>query len=268
MTTRRAAPTSEARREGPSHPRPLQRGSGTALWQQVYDDLRGRVDDGGLQPGDVLPPEPALALSYGVSRLTARRALAELARSGVIRTEHGIGSFVASRMMRHRIDDGQASLLESMATHGHHVRQLVLTSERRPATGTADSPPGASDEYAYFPDAPGDAVTYHYVRWVDDIPWSLSWATVPAALAPPSWDGTNSLFAAITDHYGVRVYRHERHFSAVAADADDAAWLDVPVGAPLLRLRGTNTDDAGRAVAHITHRIRGDRAEYTLRVPR
>jgi DNA-binding GntR family transcriptional regulator len=246
--------------------RPIHRAAGVAVWQQLRADISGRIQNGGLAPGDPLPSENTLAQTYGVSRLTIRRALADLARAGIVRTEHGVGSFVAAQPLRHRIDDGQVSLLESMAQSGHQVRQLVLDARRiDPAPDGAGS--DVTDEECQFPDFPGAVVVYRYIRWVDELPWSVSSAAVPEALAPPSWDGTNSLFAAMSAAHGVDVRRDDRRFSAVPADPDDAAWLEVQVGAPLLLLKGTNTNTAGQAVARIVHRIRGDRAEYAMRVP-
>ena len=272
-------------------PRPVHRAGGTAVWQQLRADIARRIEADALSPGDALPPETALAEAYGVSRLTVRRALADLVRAGVIRTEHGVGSFVASQALRHRIDDGRVSLLESMAQRGHAVRQLVLDVRRvdHPAAPVTVQPAAAAGEATvipqpggpavvdfrgpageayHFPAFPGPVVEYRYIRWVDELPWSVSFAAVPAALAPPSWDGANSLFAAMASAHGIKIWRDDRRFSAVPATPDDAAWLEVPVGAPLLLLRGINSDSEGRAVAHIVHRIRGDRAEYGVRVPR
>jgi DNA-binding GntR family transcriptional regulator len=271
--------------------RPLLRAGGTAVWQQLRADISRQIEDGALSPGDALPAETALAEAYGVSRLTVRRALADLVRAGTLRTEHGVGSFVASQPLRHRIDDGQVSLLESMAKRGHTVRQLVLDVRQMDHPGVSGAAPPVADtaeaaairpsggpvmagfaaawgEPYGFPSFPGPVVEYQYIRWVDELPWSASFAVVPAALAPPSWDGANSLFAAMSAAHGVKVWRDDRRFSAVLATPDDAAWLKVPVGSPLLLLRGTNSDTEGRALAHIVHRIRGDRAEYGVRVPR
>ena len=245
--------------------RPVQRAAGMAVWQQLRADILGRIESGSLTPGDALPPETALAEAYRVSRLTVRRALADLARIGVVRTEHGVGSFVAAQPLRHRIDDGQVSLLESMAKRGHAVRQLVLDVRRAAPAATETAAPAGEYE---FPAFPGAVMEYRYIRWVDELPWSVSFAAIPAALAPPSWDGSNSLFAAMSEAHGLDVRRDDRRFSAVPANPEDAAWLEVPVGAPLLLLRGTNSDTQDRLVAHIVHRIRGDRAEYGVRVPR
>jgi DNA-binding GntR family transcriptional regulator len=240
--------------------RPVQRAAGMAVWQQLRADILGRIENGSLAPGDALPPEATLAEAYRVSRLTIRRALADLARVGVVRTEHGVGSFVASKPLRHRIDDGQVSLLESMAKRGHTVRQEVLDIRE------AESASAHAGEYE-FPAFPGAVMEYRYIRLVDELPWSVSFAAVPAALAPVGWDGAKSLFAVMSDAHGIDVRRDDRYFSAVPASPEDAGWLEIPVGAPLLLLRGTNCDAEGRTVAYIAHRIRGDRAEYGVRVP-
>jgi DNA-binding GntR family transcriptional regulator len=241
-------------------------------------DLLGRIEAGALRPGDELPPETALAEAYGVSRLTMRRVLADLVRAGAIRTEHGVGSFVAAPMIRHRVDDGQASLVESMTNRGHAVRQLVLdTRHAASITGRAHQVNGSMpipafdfddpDQVPDFVDFPGPVMEYLYVRYVDELPWSVSFAAIPAAIKPPFWNGSNSLFAAISETHDLQIRRNERYFSAVPASPEDAGWLDVPAGSPLLSMRGTNVDRRGRIVAYIAHRLRGDRAEYAVRIP-
>src|ERR1700754_3624402 len=106
--------------------RHLSKQSGTALYRQVAEDLLARIDRSELRAGERLETEGQLASQYGVNRLTIRRALEDLARAGKVRTEHGVGSFVARPPTRHRIDDGEASLSESMARRGMAVRHHVL----------------------------------------------------------------------------------------------------------------------------------------------
>jgi GntR family transcriptional regulator len=52
------------------------------------------IESGRLCPGDPLPSESALARRYGVSRGTARHALAELAGAGLVQPVHGKGRYV------------------------------------------------------------------------------------------------------------------------------------------------------------------------------
>ncbi len=62
------------------------------LWQQLADLLRNRIERGEL--AGRLEAETALAQHYGISRDTVRRALACLARDGLIRSTRGRGTFV------------------------------------------------------------------------------------------------------------------------------------------------------------------------------
>jgi DNA-binding GntR family transcriptional regulator len=234
--------------------------------------LRAQLAEGNLAPGDRLPPEAELGGRYGVSRLTVRRALDDLARSGLVRTEHGVGSFIASPALRHRIDDGHASLSESMSARGIAVRHHVLETERLDARALKAllATPGAAADFAApaFSAFPGPVVRFRFVRYVEEEPWSIGEVHVPAKFAPTNWDGGDSVFARMSAQRGVTVRRTERAFAAAPASPDEAGWLEVPVGAALLVMRGINTDEHDRVIATVAHRIRGDRAEYVMRLPR
>ena len=66
------------------------------LYQAIFDHYRKRIESGMLLPGDPLPSEAQMAQLYGVSNITARRALNELKRQGLAVRERGRGSFVAN----------------------------------------------------------------------------------------------------------------------------------------------------------------------------
>lgn len=142
-----------------------------------------------------------------------------------------------------------------MAERGLTVRHQVLAVTR--LDQTKESP---------FPDFPGPTVRFSFVRLLEEQPWSVGEVLLPASLAPAYWDGSTSVFAAITAEHGLVVTRAERVFGAKPADSDEAARLSVPVGSALLEPRGFNIDQHGRTVATVAHRIRGDRAEYVVRV--
>src|SRR5579862_5068113 len=62
--------------------------------QLVYLALRHRIANGQLDGQGALPGEQALAAEHGVSRVTVRRALAELEKEGLITRRRGAGTFV------------------------------------------------------------------------------------------------------------------------------------------------------------------------------
>jgi DNA-binding GntR family transcriptional regulator len=66
----------------------------TPQYRVIAADLRDAIESGDLRPGEPLPSEAALAKQYGVSRGTARHALAELEGAGLVEPIHGKGRFV------------------------------------------------------------------------------------------------------------------------------------------------------------------------------
>jgi len=57
--------------------------------------VRQRILDGEWQPGQMIPSEAFLAQGYGVAFGTLRQALSLLVQDGVLRRQHGKGTFVS-----------------------------------------------------------------------------------------------------------------------------------------------------------------------------
>lgn len=66
-------------------------------YRRIANELRERIESGELAPGDALPSEAAIVRTYGVSRSTARQALADLVGAGLAESQHGKGRFVRGR---------------------------------------------------------------------------------------------------------------------------------------------------------------------------
>src|SRR5258708_15444976 len=64
------------------------------LMDRAMDAIKQHIISRGLQAGDRLPSEPELAASLGVSRNVVRQALSSLEAVGIVRSEHGRGTFV------------------------------------------------------------------------------------------------------------------------------------------------------------------------------
>ncbi|WP_144660172.1 FadR/GntR family transcriptional regulator [Paenarthrobacter nicotinovorans] len=63
------------------------------LTADLAADLRNRIVDGVIQPGEKLPSENTLISEFGVSRTVVRSALTRLQAEGLVETERGRGSF-------------------------------------------------------------------------------------------------------------------------------------------------------------------------------
>lgn len=63
-------------------------------WKEIAESVLADIHSGRLRPGDRLPSDEVLARHWGVSRMTAHRAMQELQRAGVIVRKRRIGTEV------------------------------------------------------------------------------------------------------------------------------------------------------------------------------
>jgi len=80
-------------------------GRGGSLYQRILGDIRDRILSGEWPPGHRIPFEHELSVEYQCSRMTANKAMSELARTGLIERRRRSGSFV-------RRPHSQAAVLE------------------------------------------------------------------------------------------------------------------------------------------------------------
>jgi GntR family transcriptional regulator len=72
----------------------VERGTAVPPSRQIAADLRGKIAEGELAPGAMLPPITALAEQYQVTTNTVRKALGILKDEGLIESVPGYGTFV------------------------------------------------------------------------------------------------------------------------------------------------------------------------------
>jgi GntR family transcriptional regulator len=105
------------------------------LYYQIREQLRGLILSGLLKPGDVLPTETQICHETGVSRMTVRQALMQLANEGLVVRQRGRGTFVAAP--KSTLDSTQFPLqgyTEMLKQIGLQAGAKVLAQVIEPAT--------------------------------------------------------------------------------------------------------------------------------------
>jgi GntR family histidine utilization transcriptional repressor len=97
-------------------------------YEQVKAFIKARIASGQWKPRDPVPSESALMQQFGISRMTANRALRELTDAGLVRRVQGSGSFVAEL---HRISSTLTirDIHDEIVERGHLHATRVLTVE-------------------------------------------------------------------------------------------------------------------------------------------
>lgn len=102
----------------------------TPLYHQMYSLLKSRILDGTLTHGTQMPTEQQLAEMFGVSRITAKRAMDELAADELVERRRGRGSHVTHHYKPEPVQAPLVGMLEKLASMGRHTRVRVLDVEK------------------------------------------------------------------------------------------------------------------------------------------
>ncbi len=129
-----------------------------ARYLQVKDFILERIAGGALRAGERVPSENELTRTLTVSRMTANRALRELAADGVLVRVAGVGTFVAEqRVHAHPLE--VRNIADEIRARGrqHRVRVHALesVSASRELAERCGVKPGAAQRYVNPQVAPG-----------------------------------------------------------------------------------------------------------------
>lgn len=232
---------------------------GSALHRQVFLVLRDEIARGNLASGAALPKEESLCEMFGVSRITVRRALADLAAQGLVERRHGLGTFVTQDLKSPRqrptlslIDGLQRSVVDTDV-------QVLSVQEAEPPTDVAELlqlPKGVKAVHALR------------LRSIKGTPVMLTDAWVPL-----HW-GKRVTASALRKHalyeillaQGVVFGRVVQEYTAVVADPKRATALKTEVGSPLLKLLRLMHGSDAQPVEHLTVYLCPDRSRILMDV--
>jgi GntR family transcriptional regulator, histidine utilization repressor len=97
-------------------------------YEQIKRYVIDRISDGTWKPGDTIPSETELVKEFGVSRMTASRALRELTAERVLTRVQGSGTFVAPRHYESTVLEVR-NIADEIAGRGHRHSARVLKLE-------------------------------------------------------------------------------------------------------------------------------------------
>jgi GntR family transcriptional regulator len=195
----------------------------TPLYLQLAAKLATAIHAGAWSAGEALPSERTLSESVGVSRITARNAIALLVEQGLIRRVRGAGSFITPR-----VEDPLSRLTgftKKMEQRGFRPDSIWLAREMRTAS---------RDETVQLGLSPGAGVaSLRRLRRADGIVMAVEHSTLPASVVPEPLAIGASLYRYLEDR-GMSVVRALQHFRAVNAGAEIARLMGVAPRAALL----------------------------------
>lgn len=205
--------------------------------------LRSDVVAGELAAGSQLPSINELAQRYGTTAITVRRALRLLEEEGLIRVEHGVGTFVA--------DWARGYDLLHLPSFSAEMAARALRSETEVLDRDADACSAvAATALGLEANAPLAVLTR--LRRVEGVPIAVQRSFVPASLARvvAEYGPQSSLYDLLRSRSGRMPVAAEERIQAVAVPAEPARSLGLAANALGWLSERTTSDAEGRPLVY------------------
>ena len=233
----------------------LQSESSSPLYHQLMQRLAEDIERGTYPVGSRIPPEHQLEELYKVSRVTVRRALAELTAEGLLERKQGKGTFVST----------PSSSQDLKSIHSFHdaCKQNGFQSGTN-VIYVRETDADAADVDELNIKAGDKVLETLRVRLADGVPVVLEKNHFSMAYSYLENENlAGSLYNILRD-YGVEPRQASHDISMTYASETQAKLLDVEPGAPLMRLHEVVYDQKGRPLHNSLQLIRGDRFVFRI----
>lgn len=203
------------------------------LYRQIETLLLQRLEAGEWRPGSAIPSEAELAVRFGVSQGTVRKAIDEMVAEKLLVRRQGKGTYVAShhdagpresfRFLRLVSENGPPEELQSIplecwrAKAGHEASRTLGVAFGAPITIVrrllrfSGKPTVVEEIYL-----PGDLVVGLDLEMLQDF--------------------NGSFYSLLESNFDVQMLHAREHLRAVAADAITARLLEIKPDTPLLSI--------------------------------
>ena len=237
--------------------RSLQQGTPTPLYHQLYTLLKNTILNGTLANGSQMPTEQQLAQGFNISRITAKRAMDELAAESLVERRRGKGTHVTYNYQPQPVKApliGRLQEIESMARRTD-LEVIVLDQLQPPAQ--------IRDEFG-MPDGE-TALRVVRVRSRDGEPFGYysSWTRGISKKIGRKAMQTKSRLEIFREH-GLEIAHVTQTLTAIAALPEVATALETEPGVPLLCLVRRSFDSGERLVDYLHVLYRPDRFQYQM----
>jgi GntR family transcriptional regulator len=226
---------------------------------QTRDQVFDLIESVGV--GHAIPSERQLSVDFGVSRLTVRAAIDELAREGYLVRRRGSGTFVSEPKIAQELT--MSSFSEEMRKRGMRPGSKTLSLEVKHA--------GAYLGRCLHVSPSERIVVATRLRLADDETMAIETLHVPEPLVPgltsQDFDET-SFYDLLTNRYGIEIVGGIQTIEPTVTNEEESEILGVPLHSPAFQFERTTRSESGTIVEFVRSIYRGDRYRLVTELSR
>lgn len=233
----------------------LEKKSQNPLYQQLMLRLKNDISAGVYPAGARIPSEQMLCETYGVSRVTVRKAILDLVQEGLLVRKQGKGTFVAGQRLQRDLRH-ITSFTDACAQRGQQPENRLVSAQQVPA----------ATEDAHLLGLHEDATLFEIirVRLIGGEPVMLEINRFPESFSYLKEEAAEGSLYACLQRHGVIPTTAVHDISLGHATPLVSKYLNTEVGDALLLLDEVIHDQHGQPLHLSRQWIRGDK--FTFRI--
>ena len=204
-----------------------------------------------LGVGTAIPSERQLSVDLGVSRLTVRAALDDLAREGYLVRRRGSGTYVQQPKISQQLT--MTSFSEDMRRRGMVPGSRTLSLTRQLAGPQLGR---------FLHVSPGEEiVVVKRLRLADGVSMAIETLHIPASIVPgvTPKELEGSFYELLRSKYGIEIASGIQAIEPTVTNEEESAALGVPLHSPAFLFERTSRDGDERTLEFVHSIYRGDR---------
>ncbi|TGY65246.1 GntR family transcriptional regulator [Dubosiella muris] len=229
---------------------------GKALYIQIKDIYREKILSGELKHGDKIESEMEIQKRFGVSRITARQAILDLEKEGMVNRGRGRGTFVIWKpAIKEKLSEIR-SFSHEMELHGRVPGTSSFTIDREQVAEKAAK--------IFNLDPREEMYCLRRVRTADDVKlvYMVSYFPLDTDLPIREDNSTESMYEKFEVIGTGKPKRIEEEFSAEIPSDEVRNSLNIPKSLPVLARKRISFDEEDNIIEYTISYYRSDLYTY------
>ncbi len=224
---------------------------------QLKNIILDKIKSGEYQAGSLIPSERELSENLGISRMTARQAINQLASENYLVREKGKGTFVNKIKFEQR---NIMSFSETVKRLGMVPVTRVLEFSEEKECFDVKQALDLEPEQKIF--------RVKRLRLADDTPIAVEEVFIPEKLCPDinKLNLTKSLYDLLKTTYSIDISHVDNNIEAIKADKENRRLLMLESGVPVLKISGISYTKEGKKLFYERDVYRADKYQYSVRI--
>lgn len=228
------------------------------LYHQLKQNLKAEINRGKYGPGEKLPPEAALCEIYGVSRITARRAISDLVEDGFLHRQQGKGTYVKDfKVKRQLVSVGGFS-------------EITTAEGKMPRTQILSSSVVESEELnsLFSLEKKSKFLKLHRLLFIDEEPFIIETSYYPLNIFPGlemEINTSKSTYTLLKDKYGIEIQSSEKTVDVVYSTEEESEIFKCDIGTPLFLIEKLAYDIENTAIHMSKSLFLTNKVKFTIR---